>query len=296
MSLVMAGLIFYVFSMSGDNNSIPKSKRDPTDVSVVTSPSASQAVDTAMLNQERIEETMQVAEHEFKQAENDKLEQEEQAMKAASNTYINSIRIGLGKLLGSAFSNEEVETIAEQVEEQLNMNMTKTLRLRADSITQHQIQTMEQMTEEANDDEVDVASEIFQTEEEVVEEIGQDIDQEATRLTSTMKARAAAIEKAVLEERLSAKLGKRVKLVIEDDEVRSFEGDDGLFHGLNTLLAPTPSPKAKSASAATSPLSLASHSSWEPNGAAANRLSASKLRNPAIYGATTTATAAPSSV
>jgi hypothetical protein len=115
-------------------------------------------------------------------------------------------------------------------------------------------------TEEENGyDAIEIEEDVYDDERQAVNAIKVGITAEATHVQQSLSARATEIEKAILEERLSAKLGKRVKLVIEEDEVRPMEGDDELFHGLHALAPPTTpsstSTKPKGATDTTTPSS-----------------------------------------
>jgi hypothetical protein len=283
-----------------------------TTTTTTTKPSPSNSIDTVVNDEENVQLVVDDMTNEIHQVEKEQLDQVGQDVLDATTTKIsNKLRIGIGKLFGSTLSSEEVEDVAVQVQTQLNTEAKSTLRGKADLLTQNAITNLETMvsTEEENGyDAIEIEEDVYDDERQAVNAIKVGINVEATHVQQSLSARATEIEKAILEERLSAKLGKRVKLVIEEDEVRPMEGDDELFHGLHALAPPptTPSttstkPKGatgtttttqssssvygKNSTSATHPVSTTT-STYNKNGK--NSTSATHFENPIRTGNTTT--------
>jgi hypothetical protein len=138
-------------------------------------------------------------------------------MKLARNAE-GEMRIGLGKMLGGKLDKGEIESIAEEVENELEDNANEELEEDAEEIIE----------EEITDTDMDTELEV----EEATEEVRMKIHNSAKRIEDHLKKKTAEIEKHILEERLSTKLGKTVKLVIVEDEV---EDVDHLLDGLHAL-------------------------------------------------------------
>lgn len=183
---------------------------------------------------------MDEARDDIKEAEEAQLQEEGKMLDTATSGMANMVRIGIGRLFGSTLTNDEVEQVANQVEGQLKIEANKMLRTRADTITNREIDNLEGMVEEEEESGLltdEIGADVSEQGFGAAIAVKDDIDAAAISIKDSLKARATEIEKAILEERLSAKLGKRVKLVIMDDELK-VEGDDALFLGLNTLAPP----------------------------------------------------------
>jgi hypothetical protein len=286
-----------------------------TTTTTTTKPSPSNSIDTVVNDEENVQLVVDDMTNEIHQVEMEQLDQVGQDVLDSTTTKIsNKLRIGIGKLFGSTLSSEEVEDVAVQVQTQLNTEAKSTLRGKADVLTQNAISNLETMvsTEEENGyDAIEIEEDVYDDERQAVNAMKVGIHVEATHVQQSLSARATEIEKAILEERLSAKLGKRVKLVIEEDEVRPMEGDDELFHGLHALAPPTTTPsttstKPKGATVTTTTTTQSSSSVYGKNSTSAthpvstttstynkngkNSTSATHFANPIRTGNTTTNT------
>jgi hypothetical protein len=77
-----------------------------------------------------------------------------------------------------------------------------------------------------------IESDVMDQDQDAVINVREEISNAAVDMKTGLRGRAAEIEKQILEERLSLKLGKKVKLVVVGDEI---EGVDDLFNGLPSL-------------------------------------------------------------
>jgi hypothetical protein len=209
-----------------------------TETSLAAVPAAPEGTDVVILDEENLQETVDEATEDIKEAEKAQLQDEEAMLESATSKVTNMIRIRMGNLFGKTLTSDEVEQVATQVEGELMTEANKMLRTRADSITSREIDNLEGLVEDeeqAGYETEEIEGDVYEQELGAVDTVKEDIDAAAITVKDSLKSRAAAIEKAILEERLSAKLGKRVKLVIMDDEV---QGVDELFEGLTTMAPP----------------------------------------------------------
>lgn len=209
-------------------------------------PYASEGVESVIMDEENLQEAMDKATEDINEAENVQLHKEEAMLDKGTKGVTNMIRIGLGKLFGSTLTNEEVEQVAAQVEGDLMTEANMNLRTRADAIATKELNNIEGLVEHEQDAgyETDkIGRDVYVRESGAVDAVKENIDAAAIAIKDSMKSRAAEIEKTILEERLSKKLGKRVKLVIMNDEIQGF---DELFEGLGTLAPPTATTKTTS--------------------------------------------------
>ena len=193
-----------------------------------------------MMQEEGLQEAIEEASSDIHEAEEEELSIEQDKLKTEATGITNFLRVRMGSLFGSTLTAEEVNEVANQVEEQLSSEASATLRSEADAIADQEIEDVENLVdteEEAGLDAADIESDVLEQEAMSVGDVRSGIDMAAMDVKGSLKARAAEIEKEILEERLSAKLGKRVKLVIMDDEV---QGVDELLTGLNNLAPGAP--------------------------------------------------------
>jgi hypothetical protein len=146
--------------------------------------------------------------------------------------YSQSLRIGMGKLLGSNVSDEELEDIAKEVQDKLTETVTSELKEDAEEFLQDEVFKIDNNVdnEEAErQDYATIGNDVMDQEQDSVIHVREEISNAAVDMKAGLRGRAAEIEKQILEERLSLKLGKKVKLVVVGDEI---EGVDDLFNGL----------------------------------------------------------------
>jgi 16S rRNA A1518/A1519 N6-dimethyltransferase RsmA/KsgA/DIM1 with predicted DNA glycosylase/AP lyase activity len=186
------------------------------------------------LDEETITEAEEQAHDEIEEAVSEQLVVEEKKVETAVNGVGNWIRIGIGRLVGSKLSTSEVEDVASEVETQLQEALSQSLKEKAEEIEGREVEKLDGIVEQeenAGYSANEIAQDIIEIAESSENAINREIASATDSLTSTLKKRAAEIEQAILEERLSQKLGKRVKLVIVEDEVQI----EDLFEGLNNL-------------------------------------------------------------
>lgn len=188
---------------------------------------------------ENIQIVLEEATEEIQDAEITQLAAESKEIDTMTTKITNHLRIGIGKLFGTTLSSDEMEAVATQVQTQLNNEAQTKLRTKADIITKKAIEILEENVSEEED--VDMAEykieeNVLNDQKKAVRDIKYGIDAELNAVQKELPTRAIEIEKAILEERLSTKLGKRVKLVIdEDNEITSAGSDDELFNGLKSF-------------------------------------------------------------
>ena len=196
-------------------------------------------VNDIVMEDENIQIALEEATEEMQDAEISQLAVESKEIDAMTRKVTNHLRIGIGKLFGNSLSNEEVEAVAAQVQTQLNNEAQTKLRSKADFITKNAIATLDEKVsyEEENDmPGSNIEQGVVTNKKKAVQDIKYGIDAEFNAVRKVLPSRAVEIEKAILEERLSTKLGKRVKLVIdEDNEIAPAGSDDELFNGLNSF-------------------------------------------------------------
>lgn len=245
----------------------PAEMYDPSDPHASSSTLTATETEGVVVIEENLQEAMDEVTEDIKEAEEAQIQEKEQMIEKSSSGIANILRIGMGKLFGSTLTNAEVDQVAGLVEGQLVTEATEMLRHQADDITNREIDNLEGMVndeEEAGVGTNEIEEDVYEQEPGAVGAIKVDIDAAAISVNDKLKARATEIEKAILEERLSAKLGKRVKLVIVDDEIAGVEGSDELFHGLNTL-APPGSAAAATPTRAKTPLATSSAQAYGTN-------------------------------
>jgi hypothetical protein len=236
-------LIF--FAGTGSNNK-PHHDLQPGQATMIykaveTSKSSSSTAypENIVLEDENIQIVLEEATEQIQDAENAQLAVESKEIDSTTTKITNNLRIGIGKLFGSALSNDEMEEVATQVQVQLKDEAQIKLRGRADSITKIAIAAIEKTVSDEEDSEMDestIEENVLKHQKKALREVKDKIDAELSVVQEQLPTRAIEIEKAILEERLSTKLGKRVKLVIdEDNEISNTSNDDALFSGLSSF-------------------------------------------------------------
>jgi hypothetical protein len=117
------------------------------------------------------------------------------------------------------------EDAQESVEEEVNQIDTTVEE--EENLTDPPVDTEEEGQDYANN-----GNDVVAQEQDAVLPVQEEISDVAVGMKAGLRGRAAEIEREILEERLSLRLGKRVKLLIGDDE---FEGIDDLTKGLSSF-------------------------------------------------------------
>jgi hypothetical protein len=206
------------------------------------------------IDSENVEVILIEATEEIQDAEVAQLEVETKKIESMTTKVTNQLRIGIGKLFGNTLSNDEIEDVASLVQTQLKDEAQSSLRSKANDVTKTAIANLEDKVsdeEETGLDEITIEQNVGKSQTKAINSIKYSIDTEVNHVRDTLPQRATEIEKAILEERLSAKLGKRVKLIIdEDNEIAS--SDDELFNGLNAFNSKQPKKTTMASSMTTS--------------------------------------------
>jgi hypothetical protein len=151
------------------------------------------------------------------------------------SSHSQSLRIGMGKALGSNVSDEEAEEMAKEVETRLTESVNTELREDAEGFAEEEsnrIGTTVDTEREEGQDYNTIGNDVMAQEQDAVSHVQQEIKDAAGNIKTGLRGRAEEIEKEVLEERLSQRFGKKVKLLFVDDEI---QGIDDLFNGLSSL-------------------------------------------------------------
>ena len=183
------------------------------------------AASEMMVDQE-LQEAVEEVEDEIQEAEAQELRKEDTVLEAKASELGNSLRLRLGGLFSKTLTFDEMNAVATEVEHELTTEVENELRDKADEIAERDIANIEDLIdaeEEAGIDPDEIEEDMYNQESFALKELRTDIDQAADHLKENMKVRAAEIEKEILELRLSAKLGRKIKLVIVDDEVQGLE-------------------------------------------------------------------------
>ena len=175
---------------------------------------------------QELQEAVDEAVDDIKEVETEELRKEDVVLEEKASELGNSMRLRLGSLFGKSLTIDEMNAVATEVENELTTEVEKELRDRADQIAEKDITNIEDLVdaeEEAGVDPDEIEEDMYSQESFALKELRSDIDQAADHLKERMKVRAAEIEKEILELRLSSKLGRKIKLVIVDDEVQGWE-------------------------------------------------------------------------
>jgi len=174
------------------------------------------------------EEELKGAEEEFladvEEAEDAAIEEDSSMLQSVLASAGSRLRSGLTKVFQGKVSDEEIEEIAKEVEDELEKDITNDLREEGDRYVQDEMEELDEMVGEEEEMGVDT----YSIEQDVEERDFGAVSRVRTGIRSSydtyteegsLRHRTADIEKAILEKRLSEKLGKQVKLVVVDDEV-----------------------------------------------------------------------------
>lgn len=142
----------------------------------------------------------------------------------------NLIRLGIGKLMGDSMDTNEMEAVASAVEERLKTSVKEELTTQAEEIRRQEVTGLNELAEtESREglDESEIDEDIRTREYDALSHVREGIDQAANNIRGNLRGRAAEIEKTVLEQYLSEKLGQQIRLQVVGDEVKRAEGGFG---------------------------------------------------------------------
>jgi len=146
----------------------------------------------------------------------------------------------MGKLLGNNASDEELEEIANKVQDRLTQNVTAELQQNADDFAHEEVEKIDNavdIEEMEGEDYEFIEGDVMIRKQDAILHVREEISDAAVDMKTSLRGKAAEIEKEILEERLSKRLGKKVKLVVVDDQI---QGIDDLFNGLPIIGASQP--------------------------------------------------------
>ena len=179
---------------------------------------------------------LQVA-HDLKQVELDEVAKEEAKVQSTVSKIGSGLRIGLGRLFGNKASTKEIEELAQAVETEVVAEMDRDIEAESTTALNKELEQLETEREEATSEgtsDHEIAEEFNFKRTEAIDEMRHSIQEIEERVEKSIEARTSMAEKKVLEEKLSKKLGKTVKLTFADDE-------EDQFGGLNEAIEELPS-------------------------------------------------------
>jgi hypothetical protein len=248
-------------SASGDS-----SERD----SLTTAASvAGSADETSSFSSEAEHEKARV-EADLKKAEEQEVKAEEAKAQSTLGKLGSGLRVGLAKLFGDKASEGEIEEMAQAVESEVTAEVNQEIEVASSEILTKEVSKVHGQIESwrnGGEDDTEVANEIQEGEDAVVAELKHSVDEIEERVEQSIRTRASMAEKKILEERLSKKLGKKVKLTYVEQEER-FDGMDEVMEQLPSLRGSTVTrkkrkKKKKKQSSGSTSSSPASHSTSE---------------------------------
>jgi hypothetical protein len=186
---------------------------------------------------EEVRDTIDSAVSEIREEEEKEILKSENTLSAAISTAGQYVRIGLKKLLGSnsVMSEDDINDMVQAVEERLTDEVANELRQKANVIATTEEDNINDNATADNEAGIDVTTiedSVHENEEAAIEAIRSELGSTADQLQKALRVKAQEAEKQILEDRLSARLGKKVKLTIMDDEI---DGVEELLAGLPEL-------------------------------------------------------------
>eukprot|EP00527_Entomoneis_sp_CCMP2396_P009277 CAMPEP_0198138138 /NCGR_PEP_ID=MMETSP1443-20131203/1548_1 /TAXON_ID=186043 /ORGANISM="Entomoneis sp., Strain CCMP2396" /LENGTH=437 /DNA_ID=CAMNT_0043799785 /DNA_START=181 /DNA_END=1494 /DNA_ORIENTATION=- len=162
----------------------------------------------------------------IKNAEMDEVAKEKGMLSSALSSVGKGIRNGLATMLGKSSDSEEVNQIAQEIENRLEKDTTDRFEESAFGIEEEEVGKIEmnvEMEESGGVDIRDIEDDVLQHEGQAITDVRQKIDQSAEDIQKNLKFQAAMFEKEIMEKRLSEQLGYQVKLQIMNDEVQGVQ-------------------------------------------------------------------------
>lgn len=201
------------------------------------------------------------------------------------SSFLDGKTIGTDSSATPLLSAEEIEEMTEYMAEELEVEASEAIEIEASEIVD---EAMEFVEEEVDIEEAEginkeeIARDIYNQEPEEVAAVHTRIHQVGEHIHGSLRQQALEIEKQILEQRLSEKLGKQVKLMIVEDEIADI---DGLLDGLTTLVGPT---TTTTTSTATSSYTSGSTSSYGSTSESSGAYTASSSISSPSFGSDST--------
>jgi hypothetical protein len=170
-------------------------------------------------------------------AETQEVKAEEAKAQSALGKLGSGLRIGLGKLFGDKATDQEIEDIAVAVEAEVTSEVNQEIEVASEQILEDEVDKVRDRVQRLRDDgESDgaIAQGVAAQEDEDVSELRHSVDEIEGRVEKSIKTRESMAEKKILEDKLSKKLGKKVKLTFVEQEER-FDGMDEVMKELPSL-------------------------------------------------------------
>jgi hypothetical protein len=176
-------------------------------------------------------------EEELRKAEEQEVKADEAKAQSALGKLGSGLRSGLAKLFGDKASDKEIEDIAQAVESEVTAEVNQEIEVASAEILTKEVGKVGGQVEawrgEGQDD-AEVARDIQEEKASAVAELRRSVDEVEDRVEKSIRTRTSMAEKKILEERLSKKLGKKVKLTyVEQDE--RFDGMEEAMQQLPSL-------------------------------------------------------------
>jgi hypothetical protein len=173
----------------------------------------------------------------LRRAETQEVKAEEAKAQSTLAKLGSGLRIGLGKLFGDKATDEEIEDIAVAVEAEVTAEVNQEIEVASEQILEDEVDKVRNRVERLRDDgESDeaIAKGVAAQEDADVSELRHSVDEIEDRVEKSIKTRESMAEKKILEDKLSKKLGKKVKLTFVEQEER-FDGMDEVMKELPSL-------------------------------------------------------------
>jgi len=184
---------------------------------------------------DKVHETLYQAEDNIAEIAEEEVENEKGILASAVSKLGTSIYNGIAGILGGSVSNDELQDIVNEVQEELRADSVAELEDAAFDIAQNALENMdeqEEVDEGSGKSAEDIVRDIARGETDAIVTVVRGIDDVERDIESSMSDKALEIEKKILEDRLSKKLGRPVEIRIKDNVL---EGDEDLLAGLPNL-------------------------------------------------------------
>lgn len=191
-------------------------------------------------DQENLDEAVEVANSDINKAETSEVKKEEGMLSQALSAMGSAIYSGMKSIMGSDATDEEVKKMAEEVETKLANETSRDFEERADEIAERARNSISDVVESETEQGLDpneIESDVKSTEGEALNSVRTGIDSAAEQIKQRLRERAAEVEKGIMEQRLSQRLGRPVSLQIVDGNIQRMP-EQGAAMGMNGYGAP----------------------------------------------------------
>lgn len=184
---------------------------------------------------DHLEEEVYRVEDEIEQAEKDEFEHDQAQIATAMTTATNRFSSVLSHAMKDHAGVIDLQSVTSEVKNKLEEEASSQFQQRATDILDEEMERFEAGVEQDRKEGYGlnfIKSDMVQSKQAVVSSMRQEMHDAAADVSSNVLSRAQQIELQILEDRLSQKLGKTVKLHFVEDDI---QGIDDLFTGLPNL-------------------------------------------------------------